>query len=373
MNKTTRIALFTTFALAATLFGGCIKPVEPKVLETAGANETMFVIPLQGENKSNQAQFNSAAYYTEKKVATKEFLVPHRWLQEGRWEVDGRWIPTVKVIKVDRTPVTVQFVVDDKTKTKGDADAIWIESADSVGFSTGFSVSAMVKEENSPTFLYRYQATSLKAVVATEVRARIQKVAAEFAATWPLDSLRAKKNDMIQSIQADAIAFFEERGITITTIGMFGGMTYENPKIQEAIDGVFVNQQAKETAAALLAAQKDINAKSESANQQERQNIMTIAQGQSEATRLRAQAEADAVRMKAESDAKGIKLVNDATKEAQSNPLFLEIRKLEVEILKYNRWGGTVPTTLVEGNGTSGLNLFLSPTDKNAQAAAASK
>jgi hypothetical protein len=362
------ITFLAVVALVTTLFTGCIKPVEPKVLEQASANETMFVIPLQGDTKQ-QAQFNSAAYFNEKKIATKEFQIPHRWLQTGRWEVDGQWIPTVKVIKVDRTPVTVQFAVDSRNAPKSDADAIWMESADSVGFSTGVSVSALVTEEDSATFLYRYQATSLRSVLASEIRARIQKKASEFAATYKLDELRSKKNEMIKGIELDVVPFFKERGITITTVGMFGGMTYENPDIQKAIDLVFVNQQAKETAAALLAAQKDINAKSEQATQQDKLNLMTIAQGESEAIRLKAQATADAVRMKAEADSKGIKLVNDATKEAQSNPLFLEIRKLEVEILKYNRWAGNVPTTLVEGSGNSGLNLFLSPADTKVQAA----
>ncbi len=33
----------------------------------------------------------------------------------------------------------------------------------------------------------------------------------------------------------------------------------------------------------------------------------------------------------------------------------------DAEFVKYNRWGGAVPTTLIEGNGQSGLNLFLTP------------
>ena len=50
----------------------------------------------------------------------------------------------------------------------------------------------------------------------------------------------------------------KERGITITTIGQFGGMTYENTKIQDAIDQVFISQQEKERAAAALATAADV-------------------------------------------------------------------------------------------------------------------
>jgi regulator of protease activity HflC (stomatin/prohibitin superfamily) len=366
MNKYKLIALALLGVIAVSLTG-CIRPVEPKTLIIAKPNETMFVIPLQGENKESQVQLNSAAYFQEKKVAMREYLIPMRWLNRGRheWTQNGEWIPTVKVIIVDRTPVTRTFAVSDKVQgAKKDADAIWTESSDSVAFSMGWVITAMVTEEDSATFLYYYPASSLSQIVDTEVHDRIQMNASVFAAKWTLDNLRNKKNELLKFVQDEIIPFYKGRGITILNIGQTGGMTYENDDIQKSIDKVFVNQQEKENAKALLEAQRDINAKSEQATQQEKLNIQTLAQGKAEAIRLEAQAQAEAVRMKAEADAKGITMVNEATQKAQSNPLFLEIRKLEVEILKYNRWGGQVPTTLVEGDGKSGLNLFLtaSPT-----------
>lgn len=356
--KTTKISIFSIAAIAMISLSGCIRPVEPKVLATAEPNETMFVIPLQGDNKTDQAKFDSAAYLEERKIAAKEIQIPHRWLQTGRFDYEGVWVPTVKVIKVDRSPVTVEFAVNDKSNPKIDADAIWVESGDSVGFSTGFSVSALVAEEDTATYLYRYPAQSLRQVLSTEVRARIQQDAAAFCSSWPLDSLRAKKNEMSKAIHDDVIAFYKNRGITITTIGQFGGMTYENPKIQEAIDAVFINQQAKETAAALLAAQKDINSKSEQAVQQDRANAITLATGQAEAIRLTAQAVAAGNLLKAQADANGIRAVADATKEAASNPLFLEVRKLDVQVKMFDKWNGSVPATVISSAGVS-PSVFL--------------
>ena len=368
--KSIKLILIAVIGVLAMSLSGCMRPVEPKVLITANPNETMFVVPLVGENKANQDKLNSEEYYNQNKVAVREFMVPHRWLNRGRWEwtYDGNWIPTVMVIKVDRTPVTCEYDVKPTT-----GEPVWLESADSVGFSTGFSVSAMIEETDAAKFLYRYQAKSLKDIINTEVRARIQATAFDFCARERIDTLRNKKAEMLDFIQADVVPFFKARGITITTLGQFGGFTYENPDIQKAIDNVFVAQQEKEKAAAQLAAVADINHRSEALAKQQGENAKLQAQGDAEAVRLTAQAQADAVRMKAEADAKGIQAVNNATKEAQSNPLFLAIRQLEVEIVKYNRWGGNVPTTLIEGDGKSGLNLFLTAPSPEMKAAVVSK
>lgn len=371
--KNTKYVILAVLAASILALSGCVKPVEPKVLVTAEPNETMFVIPLQGENQANQAKFDSAAYLNQKKVAAKEFQIPVRWLQTGRWETDGSWIPTVKVIKVDRSPVTVEFAVSDKSNAKKDADAIWVESADSVGFSTGFSVSALVAEEDTATFLYRYPAQSLKQVLATEVRARIQQVAASFCSGYPLDALRAKKNDMLKAIHDDVVPFYLSRGVTITTIGQFGGMTYENPKIQEAIDEVFIAQTAKETSKAKFDAIADTNKTTAAEAQQDRANTITRATGQAEAVRLLAEATAAGNLLKAQADAKGIAAVALATKEAASNPLFLEVRKLDVQTIMYNKWNGSVPSMVMGGNSGTGVNVFLPHTPEEAVVAPIAK
>lgn len=354
------IALLGVAALSMT---GCMQPVEPKTIVTAESNETMFVIPLQGENRDAQAKLDSANYYSKKKVAVKEFQIPHRWLNVGRfeWSYDGRWVPTVRVIKVNRAPRTVEFSVDDKNAAKKDADAIWLESSDSVGFSTGFSLSAMIEEEEASNFLYRYPAGDLSVVLKTEVRARIQQIASGFAARYNLDSLRAKKNEMLDEVRKDVIPFFKERGITITTIGQFGGMTYENPQIQQAIDKVFIAQQEKETAKAALDAVKDINLRSEAEAKQKKDNEITLATGKAEAIRLEAEAIAKGNLLKAQADASGIEAVSKATQIASSNPLFLEVRKLDVQTKMYEKWTGQVPSTVIAGGGVN-PNIFLPTT-----------
>jgi hypothetical protein len=350
--KSIKFIMFAILAAFSMSLTGCVKPVEPKVLVTASPNETMFVVPLVGENQKTQDKFNSEEYFSQKKVAVREFQVPHRWLQTGRMEFNGKWIPAVSVIKVDRSPVTIAFDVAKETEAP-----VWVESSDSVGFSTGFSISAMIEEQDTAKFLYRYQAASLRDVIIREVRARIQAVAADFAAKHPLDKLRGMKTEMMNAIRLDVVPFFKERGINITTIGQFGGMTYENKDIQMAIDKVFIAQQEKETAKAALDAVADINKKTAALAEQEKANAITLATGQAEAVRLTAEAVAKGNLLKAQADAQGIESVAAATQKAASNPLFIQVRQLDVELKKIEKWAGAVPTIVVGAD--SKANLFM--------------
>ena len=149
-------------------------------------------------------------------------------------------------------------------------------------------------------------------------------------AKYPLDSLREKKLEVASAVKEDIQPFFAERGITITTIGMFGGMTYENPSIQTAIDGTFISQQEKVNAAAMLAAQKDKNARIEQ----------------------EAEALAKAAQTKAGGEAAGLELINAALAKAANNPQLVELRQLEVEAKRVEKWNGTYPN-MVSGEGAN--------------------
>lgn len=334
--ETPRTAAALAFAFLSLGLGGCIKKYnEPKFVDV-GNNETAYIIPLQGDTTA-QAKFDSVKFLDEKKVAAKRIQIPRGWVGNGYLPNSGYYQDTVRVVVVDRTPVTVEFHQDGTPNTK-DADAIWVESKDSVGFSTGFSVTALIKEQDTSTFLYRYNAMSLKQVLAQEVRARIQQISARFAATYILDELRNRKNEMRDEISSDVIPFFADRGITITTIGQFGGMTYENVDIQKSIDNTFVAQQEKVVAAARLTAQNDINSRLESEKQQAKRNAILLAEG----------------------EAAAITLVAKAAQEAASNPAFVRLRELEVETKRVEKWNGVTPTTLIEGHPT-GMNMFVTP------------
>jgi SPFH domain / Band 7 family len=340
--KYVRITLSVILAAVAMLATGCIRTYDKPEFHEVRNNETAFVIPLEG-TASDGVAFDSEDYLNKRKVAQKRIQIPHRFNQTGRFSWEGEWIDTIRVITVDRSPVTRQW-----SPGKGSKDALWLESNDSIGFSTGFSVTAHVLEDDTARFLYQYKATSLEVVLDTELKARIQSIASMVAAAYKMDTLREKKNELIEKVKDDVIPFFQRKGITITTIGQFGGFEYENEKIQYAIDDTFVAQQAKVKNAAMLEAQADANARIES-------EAIALAK----AAREKAKGEADGKFSVFEAEAKGITAVNQALAAANQNPQLIELKKLEVEAKRVERWNGSYPQWVM---GEGGSNLLLNLT-----------
>lgn len=356
MKQTKNILLAACLSGLFLVTSGC-KPYDKPEYVEIGTSETAFVIPLEGESPKAQVKFDSASYLESKKVSSKRIDIPHRWNQTGRLPFDGEWIDSVRVIKVDRTPITRQWSVTSENAKIGSrtaSGAIWLESSDSIGFSMGFNCTAYVSEEDTTKFLYWYKGSQLAEVMDSEIKARYQQAAAEIAAQVKIDLLREQKQKIVDAIRKDIVPFFKERGITITTIGQFGGMTYENQKIQSAIDETFISQQEKVVANAKLVAQEDIN-----------KRIELEATALAEKARRQAKGEADAKLIIAEAEAKSLATITEALNKAANNPQLLALRAIEVEKLKTEKWNGSYPQTYF-GGGKDGANfLFQIPSPSN--------
>ncbi len=330
---------------------GCVKPYDRPEYVEIDTSETGFLIPLEGDGEQ-QSRFQSEDYLKQRKIAAKRVQILHRWSQEGRLPNDGRWIATVRLVKVNRSPVTREWVTDQAGAAPGQTikrtdKAIWIESADSVGFSMGFTCTTFISEDDAAKFLYWYPSGSLADVMDSEVRGRIQQVAAEVAAKYPLDQLRSKKQEIADAVKQDVMAFFTARGVTVTTVGMFGGMTYENPEIQRSIDQTFIAQQLKTVSLAKFEAQ-----------QKENERIELEAQGQAEKARREAAGLADAKKTAAAGEAEAIRSVSKALAEAQQNPLLYQFKMLELEKARVEKWDGKYPVYFM-GTGATSPNLLL--------------
>jgi regulator of protease activity HflC (stomatin/prohibitin superfamily) len=182
----------------------------------------------------------------------------------------------------------------------------------------------------------------------TEVRGRIQQSAAEVAARYRLDDLRGRKQEIMDAVRSDAGQFFSLRGISITTVGMFGGMTYENPEIQKAIDKTFIAQQ-----------EKVVNQARFDAQQRENDRVELEAQALAEKVRRAAQGEADAKRLIASAEAESIRDVNKALTESQQNPLILQFKQFDVEKARIEKWSGNYPQYFLAPSEKSGLLVQL--------------
>src|SRR6516162_8972706 len=91
--------------LLALLAITCIRPYDVPEFVEVDSSESAFLIPLEGDT-ANQAAFQSVEFLKEKKVAAKRVQIAHRWIATGFAPRSGKWMPTVRLIKVDRRPVT---------------------------------------------------------------------------------------------------------------------------------------------------------------------------------------------------------------------------------------------------------------------------
>lgn len=353
MKRTVSLLCFGVLVMSLTGCNMVMKPFEKPVFVEIGTSHSAYAVPMSGDT-TKQKSFQSKEFLNKHMIATKRIRIPRTWVQTGRkWLLGigpytGYYQPQVRVIKVDRAPVTVQW-------SRRKNNAIWVESRDSVGFSTGISLTARIANNlDATTFLYNYppspietqendaevSVSSLREVLNEEVRARVQKIFSEEAAVENMDELRSKKKEIIHAIENDIVPFFANRGITITTVGQFGGFEYENTKIQEAIDKVFQAQQDKEVAIAEAEAAGERKEALRLKGEGKAAESIEIAKGEAESITLKADAKA-----------------YEATKLAESEEFYLKLKDIEVQLEWLEAWDGKLPEFLMSGQG--GSNLLL--------------
>lgn len=360
--KIRTLLLVAVIGLIGMVLGGCT-PYQVPHYEEIKTSETAFLIPLEGNTKDGQSMFDSESYLAGNKVTAKRVMIPQRWNQTGRLWLNGEWIPMQRLVKVDRTPVTRQWSADKSTPAHVPKEhvangALWIESSDSIGFSMGFNCTAYIALDDTAKFLFWYKGDSLSQVMDEEIRGRFQQDAAEVAAKYPLDALRAKKQEIVDHIRTDIVPFFATRGVVITTVGMFGGMTYENPDIQKSIDQTIITQQEKVNAKALLDAQADKNARIEQEALALAKAAQTKAGGEAEGKYEIANKEADGKLKLAEAEATGIRKIAEAINATSSTEGLLKLRALEVEKVRAEKWGGSYPQYYFNsGGGTNQMPM----------------
>lgn len=352
-----RVLSFVAVCIVGVSITGCglvVKPYEEPVFVEIGTSDTAFAIPMNSQTDA-QKSFQSEEYLNNHMVATKRIRVSREWVQTGRkWLVGigpyvGYYQPQVRVIKVDRAPITVQW----STKNQ---NGIWVESRDSVGFSTGISLTARIKDDDDAIkFLFNYppsnstdvneaevSVSSLSQVLNDEVRARVQKVFSDQSAAEDMDELRAKKREIIKAIEQDIVPFFETRGITITTVAQFGGFDYENKNIQHAIDKVFEAQQDKQVAIAEFEAAEERKRALKSLGEGEASKSVEVAKGQAEAVQLAADAKA-----------------YEISKLLENKEFYIQLRRIEIALQNSKSWNGTLPHFLMGGNEVQVPNLLI--------------
>ena len=86
---------------------GCMRPFDAPEYVEIQHHETGYGIPLEGASIDGQKKFDSLDALESNRVAIKRIQIPHRWVKTGRfWPGAGNYIDTLRLVVVDRSPVT---------------------------------------------------------------------------------------------------------------------------------------------------------------------------------------------------------------------------------------------------------------------------
>lgn len=251
--KTIKKLFIGVVGLSTVLLSSCgLKPYQEEVYVEVKPNETAYVIPLETGNKENQTKLKSESYLDANKVASKRIYVPTQWHKQKRdflWmNGDGQWIPSVRVILVDRSPVTREWTELGEGSDINKKENIKVESRESIGFSFGVTATASIPEELATRFLYKYNGRSLAQVMDNDVRGYIQNILTSEFGIRNLSQCQSERKTVFDKMRKDVTEHFKQYGVEIMNIGASGGFNYSDQSIQIAINDKF-NSEMKITAA----------------------------------------------------------------------------------------------------------------------------
>jgi hypothetical protein len=326
------------------LTAGCWRPFEPVELQTISPNEEAFLLPLTDDVK-RQTSTNNEEYLKQNLVYTKQVRIPQQWVPKGYeyFGPNGKWQNAAILVKVDKSPVTREWTADSNSGTSNKNEAIWVMTSDQVEFSTGWTCTARIaSRDDAVRFLHNYPNGSLKDVLDTEVRGKLQATFGLEVTDAPMTKLRQEATPHILRTTKEVCDFFKDRGVTITNLGITGGFIYKDKSIMDTMVRVFNAEQEKAIATAGYQAQEEKN----KANFSE-------AEGKAKALLTTKQAEAD-----------GIKLVADAKsyeidKAKMDSEMYVQLKRLELERDKLQKWDGRFPTYFMGGAKTPDMLLTM--------------
>lgn len=309
-------------------FMSCRKPyMKPKFYDTK-ANEIIFLVPME-EAIEDQGNFNNVkdkSYYDKALVMTTRVNIRQRYESTGRAAWRARIIDLDKLIVVDKTPVSRTWTADASTGTKAKNQGFNMESKDSIAFTIGGVCTARITDAS--LFLATYgEGASLSTIMDENIRTTFDKELNEGFAKYDLTQGRANKNDISKTASKVTIDLFEKRGITIDTLGLTGGMVYDDEQIQKNINDEFASKLLTEVKKNERLAQDEVN-----------KQILAAAETKKQAAYKFA-----------------------STAELQQKMVALEVEKLkaEAQVLKAKGWDGHYPEKMMLMPADSGSTVFI--------------
>lgn len=300
MRKLSFLALLIAVVLS---FTGCIRPYDKPEYVEIGPNETAFVIPMftdENVKTEDQVHLNEGVeFYQKNMVSSKLIQIPHKWIKTGRFANSGYYKETVRVITVDLTPHSGNWL-------QNDSNAIKVETAASQGITIPMSYTIRIKPEDAALYLSYYKAVDFQSVIDVQINRFFAQEAGKAFHTVEYKDVSKQRDIILQEAVEKTKAHFATQGITVDQLAIVDGLVYDDASLQTNID-----DQAKIQAQIVLEEQKSVLIAKQRANE--------IAEANKEADVARAKAstlDIELKRKKGEQEIENTKIIAQAQAEA---------------------------------------------------------
>lgn len=217
-------------------------------------NESAFFVPDVGANKDSQASFGTEQYLQENKIPAKRFIIPHAKLPgSGAWS--NYYVPTGRLIVVDRTPFSREWVAQAHRGTSPKDESFPCQSSEGLDASVGVAIGASVTEANAAKFLYRFgvkppagdrskpeviftsvfYGRSLSEVMDGPVRSKVQSLVCDEFTTRPVEKINSELAKVREIVEAKVRDYLASVGITLDFFGWADTVTFD-AKVQAAMN-----------------------------------------------------------------------------------------------------------------------------------------
>lgn len=234
-----KLFAFAVVAFAALTLTSC-QPFQEEIYIDIKPNEAAFIVPQENGGVADQKQLKSLEFLKKNMISSQRFYIPTKWHKTGRWASDGVYIPMVKVVVVDRTPVTREWVKGALNGTSPKDEGMTVESSNSIAFTLGITCTASIPSETAYLYQFFYGGKKLSEVMDNNVRSFVlDQLTGEFG-KYQLGPCQMKRTEVYASMKKNTNEFFASRGIRIDNLGVSGGWKYVNDEIQTAINLEFI-------------------------------------------------------------------------------------------------------------------------------------
>ncbi len=237
-------------------------------------NESAFWIPDAGDRKNDQSRLESEAFLEANRISVARFVIPHAKFQNsGGWfGIDG-YVPTGRLIIVDRSPFTREWVDHPDRGTSVRKEGFPCQSREGLNITAGVTIGTSVADgPQASKFLYRfgvkrpagdrgdraviftsvYFSRSLAEVMDDVGRKQIQAIVCREFAARTLDRANEEANAVMAAVEQEARKYLGSVGISLDFIGWADTFTFDHD-VQKAINDRYVADKLQPVASLLAA------------------------------------------------------------------------------------------------------------------------